>query len=106
MHFRNSLKVLPVTKSGKIHVLDLLHAIDLGELTLLSVQKPLTGYDNKLLFDKLESALTQKCKAICSSPKQGIKTEELVQDVSLVKRINTNTLSHLSYILSIGRPEH
>ena len=96
MHFRNSLKVLPVTKSGKIHVLDLLHAIDLGELTLLSVQKPLTGYDNKLLFDKLESALTQKVKAICSSPKQGIKTEELVQDVSLVKRINTNTLSHLS----------
>lgn len=96
IYFCNSLSVLPTNKSGQIHVLDLLHAINTGKITLLRVQKPLTGYDNKSLLDKLESALTQKVRAICSSPKQGIRSEELVQDVSLVKRINTNTLSHLA----------
>lgn len=96
MHFRNSLKMLPVSESGQIAVVDLFSAIEKGRITLLSVQKPLTGYDNQSLLDKLQSALKQKVRAICSSPKQGIRTEELVQDVSLVKRINTNTLSHLA----------
>lgn len=96
IYFCNSVSSLPVSNSGQIHVLDLLQAIDTGKITLLRVQKPLTGYDNKSLLDKLESALKQKVRAICSSPKQGIRAEELVQDVSLVKRINTNTLSHLA----------
>lgn len=96
IYFGNSLSNLPCSKSGQIHVRDLLQAIDTGRITLLRVQKPLTGYDNKSFLEKLESALKQKVQAICSSPKQGIRSEELVQDVSLVKRINTNTLSHLS----------
>ncbi|MGE9892649.1 DUF2357 domain-containing protein [Lachnospiraceae bacterium SGI.054] len=96
IYFCNSLSILPASKTGQIHVSDLLQAIDTGKITLLRVQKPLTGYDNKSLFEKLESALTQKVRAICSSPKQGIRSEELVQDVSLVKRINTDTLSYLS----------
>lgn len=96
MHFQNSLKILPEITNNKWTVSSLFEAIENGTLTLLSVSKPLTGYDNKSLLDKLESALTQKVRAICSSPKQGIKTEELIQDVSMVKRINTNTLTHLS----------
>lgn len=96
MHFHNSLTTLPTDTNGQVRVLDLLDAIETGTVTLLRVQKPLSGYDNKSLLDKLESALKQKVRAICSSPKQGIKSEDLVQDVSLVKRINTNTLSHLS----------
>ena len=96
IYFCNSLSSLPTNKNGQIHVLDLLQAIDTGKITLLRVQKPLTGYDNNSLLDKLTSTLKQKVQAICSSPKQGIRTEELVQDVSLVKRINTNTLAYLS----------
>ena len=71
-------------------------ALDNGRITLLSIVQPLTGYDNLNLIVDLQSALSQKVRAICSSPKQGTRVEELVQDVSLVKRINTNTLSHLS----------
>lgn len=96
MHFRNSLKMLPTDDLGQISINTLLSAIEANEITLLSVQKPLTGYDNQSLLDQMQSALNQKVRAICSSPKQGIRTEELVQDVSLVKRINTNTLSHLA----------
>ena len=95
-HFRNSLKMLLSDDSGQISINALLSAIEANEITLLSVQKPLTGYDNQSLLDQMQSTLKQKVRAICSSPKQGIRTEELVQDVSLVKRINTNTLSHLA----------
>lgn len=96
MHFQNSLKSLDSFADNKWLFSDLFSAIESGKITLLSVTKPLTGYDNKSLLDNLESALSQKVKAICSSPKQGIRTEELVQDVSMVKRINTNTLNHLA----------
>lgn len=96
MHFVNSLEMLPTPLAGGIAVTDLIAAIETGRITLLSVQKPLTGYDNQSLLDKLQTALTQKVRAICTSPKQGTKIEELVQDVSLVKRINSNTLSHLA----------
>lgn len=96
IHFSNSLRLLPLSNSGHIAINDLLLAIETNEVTLLSVQKPLTGYDNQSLLDQMQSALKQKVRSICSSPKQGIRTEELVQDVSLVKRINTNTLSHLA----------
>lgn len=96
MHFQESLKSLECSNNGKYSITDLFNAIELGEITLLSITKPLTGYDNKSLLDKLEAALAQKIRAICSSPKQGIRTDELVQDVSMVKRINTNTLTHLS----------
>ena len=96
VHFFNSLSAVPVFSKGQAHVVDLLKAIDTGKITLLSVQKPLTGYDNASLLLKLESILTQKVRAICSSPKQGTRTEEIIQDVSLVKRINTNSLTHLA----------
>jgi hypothetical protein len=96
MHFQNSLKSLNSYSENKWLLSDLFASIESGRITLLSVTKPLTGYDNKSLLDKLESALSQKVKAICSSPKQGIRTDELVQDVSMVKRINTNTLNHLA----------
>lgn len=96
MHFQNSLKSLDSYSENKWLLSDLFASIESGRITLLSVTKPLTGYDNKSLLDKLESALSQKVKAICSSPKQGIRTDELVQDVSMVKRINTNTLNHLA----------
>ena len=71
-------------------------AFDSGRITLLSIVQPLTGYDNLNLINNLQSTISQKVRAICSSPKQGTRVEELVQDVSLVKRINTNALSHLS----------
>ena len=96
IHFSNSLKMLPSDASGQIPINSLLAAIEANEITLLSVQKPLTGYDNQSLLSQIQSALTQKVRAICSSPKQGMRTEEVVQDVSLVKRINTDTLSHLA----------
>ena len=96
MHFQNSLKSLNSSSDDKWLLSDLFLSIESGRITLLSVTKPLTGYDNKSLLDNLESALSQKVKAICSSPKQGIRTDELVQDVSMVKRINTNTLNHLA----------
>jgi len=96
MHFQNSLRTLDCRSNNKWILNDLFEAIELGKITLLNVTKPLTGYDNTSLLDKLESALSQKVKAICSSPKQGIRTDELVQDVSMVKRINTNTLNHLA----------
>ena len=89
IHFSNSLKMLPSDASGQIPINSLLAAIEANEITLLSVQKPLTGYDNQSLLSQIQSALTQKVRAICSSPKQGMRTEEVVQDVSLVKRINT-----------------
>lgn len=50
IYFCNSVSSLPVSNSGQIHVLDLLQAIDTGKITLLRVQKPLTGYDNKSHF--------------------------------------------------------
>ena len=53
IYFCNSLSILPASKTGQIHVSDLLQAIDTGKITLLRVQKPLTGYDNKSLFEKL-----------------------------------------------------
>jgi len=96
IRFSNDLKALPANASGQISVNDFLLAVETAEITLLSVRKPLTGYDNHSLLDQMQSALKQKVRAICSSPKQGLRTEELVQDVSLVKRINTNTLSHLA----------
>lgn len=96
MHFQNSLKLLESDSVNRWLLNDLFAAIENGKITLLNVTKPLTGYDNKSLLERLESALSQKVKAICSSPKQGIRTDELVQDVSMVKRINTNTLNHLA----------
>lgn len=96
IHFGNSLKMLPLDDKGQIAINCLLEAIEANEVTLLSVKKPLTGYDNYSLLEKIQSGLKQKVRAICSSPKQGIRSEELVQDVSLVKRINTGTLSHLA----------
>lgn len=95
-HFDNSLKLLPTNAQGHITVQDFLQAVEKNELTLLSVQKPLIGYNNQDLLDQIQSALRQKVRAICSSPKQGIRTDELVQDVNLVKRINSNTLTHLA----------
>lgn len=94
MHFNNSL--LSIGKNNTFNILDIFDAIDSGAITLLRVQQPLTGYNNKSLLDQLDKTLKQKVRAICSSPKQGIKVEEIVQDVSFVKRINTNTLNYLS----------
>lgn len=51
MHFRNNLKMLPTDDLGQIYINTLLSAIEANEITLLSVQKPLTGYDNQSLLD-------------------------------------------------------
>lgn len=75
---------------------DLLNSISNGKISLLSIVKPLTGYDNKELVSKIQDELSQKIRSICSEPKKGTRIEELVQDVSLVKRINSSTLSHLA----------
>lgn len=94
MHFTES--AASVIGEGCSLEYDFFRAIEKGQITLLSIVQPLTGYDNLNLINNLHSALSQKVRAICSCPKQGTRIEELVQDVSLVKRINTNTLSHLS----------
>lgn len=93
MHFSQSTKNA-VGQKGSIE--DLFHALESGQITLLNVKKPLTGYDNLSLISDLQDVISQKIRAICSSPKQGTRVEELVQDVSMVKRINTNTLTHLA----------
>lgn len=65
-------------------------------IKLLAVEKPQVSAEQNDNRNHLRNVLTQQVQAICSRPKKGTKTEELVQDVGMVKEINTNTLSHLA----------
>lgn len=96
--FTNGIKsALQTDADGETYQLSrLLKSIGDGSVPLLMKAKPLTGYDDTSLSARLSNGLNQKIRAICSSPKQGTMVEELIQEVSSVKRINNSTLVHLS----------
>lgn len=94
MHFSNKLEGLfSFNKTHKIE--ELILAIKTNQLSLLSVKEPLTGYDNNDLLDEIAKVVPM-IMDVCSRPKQSLKTEEAILDVSLVKRINSNTMKHLA----------
>lgn len=82
--------------NGVFSVDDFVDAQKTGKLRFLTVEKPRTSQACADLREKLRQVLIQHVQAICTRPKHGTHTEEIVQDVSLVKRISTNTISHLS----------
>ncbi len=81
---------------GSFSVDDFINVQRSGQLQLLTVEKPRVSQTCSDLRNKLRQVLIQHVQAICSRPKRGTHTEEIVQDVSSVKKISTNTLSHLA----------
>lgn len=69
--------------------------INKGEISILHVKKPFTGFNNEGLLERIKLTVPM-IMDICSHPKISLRTEEAVLDVNLVKRINSNTLQHLS----------
>ncbi len=66
------------------------------QIKLLAVEKPMVNKEDRDNRKHLREVLAQQVQAICSRPKKGTRTEELVQDVGMVKEINTNTITHLA----------
>lgn len=96
LQFTSSLQILPEREDGTFLVTDFFSAITEGKITLARIQEPLTGYNDELLLREIHSTIQQKVRAICSKPKQGLKSESCIQDVSMVKRINADTLVNLA----------
>ncbi len=97
MQLTESLRLINELNNGiGISIRDLMEGQSQGDISLLCVIKPLTGYDNNDLQEKLMRDLSQKVRSICSRPKRGTRTEEIIQDVGLVKKTSTNTLVHLA----------
>ena len=97
MQLTESLRLINDLKdNGGISVDDIMEGQQQGDLSLLCLIKPLTGYDNNDLQERLKQDLSQKVRAICSRPKRGTRTDEIVQDVGLVKKTSINTLMHLA----------
>lgn len=97
MHLTETLRLINEYNGEQgVPVKEILNEQKRGGLSLLCVVEPLTGYDNDDLQDRLKRDLSQKVRAICSRPKRGTRTEEIVQDVGLVKKTSTNTLEHLA----------
>lgn len=94
LHFINSVN--DVFKGDKAYsVTEIINAIEDGQISLLVVKEPLTGYDDESLLRKIGETIPM-IMDICSHPKNSLRTEEAVLDVNLVKRINSNTMKHLS----------
>lgn len=94
LNFANSIE--ESFRYGKSYQLnELLGAIREYQIDLLIVKKPITGYDDQSLLRSI-SEVVPMIMDICSHPKQSLRTEEAILDVNLVKRINSNTMNHLS----------
>lgn len=94
LNFANSIE--ECFRYGKTYQLnELLGAIREYKIDLLIVKKPITGYDDQSLLRSI-SEVVPMIMDICSHPKQSLRTEEAILDVNLVKRINSNTMNHLS----------
>ncbi len=94
LHFINSVN--DVFKGDQQYsITDIIDAIEDGQVSLLVVKEPLTGYDDESLLRKIGETIPM-IMDICSHPKNSLRTEEAVLDVNLVKRINSNTMKHLS----------
>jgi len=74
---------------------DIMQRIKENDISLLLEKKPITGFDDQDLMRLLKDTFS-KIMHICSHPKQKLKTEEIIQDVNLVKRINLQTFNHLA----------
>lgn len=76
-------------------IFDLYDSIKDNSVSLIIEKTPYVGYDDQSLLRKIREVVPMVMD-ICSHPKQNLKKEEAVLDVSLVKRINSRTMSHLS----------
>ena len=76
-------------------VTDLYEAIIEDRVSLIIEKTPFVGYDDKSLLNKIFETVPMVMD-ICSHPKQSLRTEEAIQDVNLVKRINSRTMDHLA----------
>ncbi len=66
-----------------------------NKIPLLVERRPYVGYDDTSLLKKIEIVIPM-IMDICTHPKQNLRTEETILDVSLVKRVNSRTLDHLA----------
>lgn len=82
-------------EGGKKSFSDVVKSIQTGELSLLRMLNPLTGMDDLALLDDISKVLPFALE-ICAKPRQHLRLEEEILDVSLVKRISPSTLQHLA----------
>ena len=79
----------------KYGIVELYEAIRDDKVSLIIEKTPYSGYDDQSLLKKISETVPMVMD-ICSHPKQSLRSEETIQDVNLVKRINSRTMDHLA----------
>ena len=74
---------------------DLIEAIKGGDINLLQIINPLTGFDDESLLEDIYNVLPLALD-ICTKPRQHLRMEEEILDVELVKQITPSSLQHLA----------
>lgn len=76
-------------------ITELFEAIKDDKVSLIIEKTPYSGYDDQSLIKKISETIPMVMD-ICSHPKQSLKSEEAIQDVNLVKRINSRSMDYLA----------